>query len=449
VSKFIGKRAIIIGAGMGGLAAAGALADHFEQVLVLERDTLPVEPIHRSGTPQSKHVHILLKGGALALEQLFPGFQNDLTKAGSVVVDSPLASRIERSGYDPFPQRKLDLLVCCATRPLIEFSLRQKLKEHPNVTVTHGQRVQGIVATPDGTAATGVHCREANGQADAMDADLIIDASGRGVLTLDLLKSLGRPLPAETTIGMDMSYSTACFVMPDGLARDWQLVLTAADAPKSSRAGFLCPSENNQWIVTLAGMHGEKPPGDWDGFLSFARSLRTQTIYEAIAQAQRIGQIHRFAMPASILRHFERLDNFPRGLLPLGDAICRFNPVFGQGMSVAALEASSLKRLLDASAADADPLAKLATAYFAEVHEMLKTPWSVANLDLVFPETSGIRPPDLERTLKFGAGVLRLAARDPEVHRLMLEVSHLLKPSSVYGAPDFVQRVQAAMQDGP
>jgi 2-polyprenyl-6-methoxyphenol hydroxylase-like FAD-dependent oxidoreductase len=447
MSNHIGRQAIVIGAGIGGLAAARALSDHFERVLVLERDNLPLDVAHRAGTPQSRHAHALLGGGARALGDLFPGFEHHLTRAGAVAIDLPLDTRIERPGYDPFPQCKLDLVTCCASRPLIEFVTRQLVQKQANVTLSQGRRVQHIVASSDGAGATGVRCETAAGRNETLSADLVVDSSGRGALTLELLKSLGRPLPEETSIGMDIGYSTALFPIPDDAPRDWKAVVTLADAPRSSRGAFLLPREGNQWILTLAGMHGDKPPGDWDGFLNFARSLRTQTAYNAIARAERIGEIYRFALPASVLRHFERLDTFPRGLLPLGDAICRFNPVYGQGMTVAAMEASLVDRLLSRRAGEGDPLAGLATSYFAEVKELIEAPWSVANLDLVYPETSGTRPSDFESTLKFGAGVIRLASRDPAVHKLFSEVQQLLKPSSLFREPDFVQRVEAVMAE--
>ena len=143
-------------------------------------------------------------------------------------------------------------------------------------------------------------------------------------------------------------------------------------------------------------------------------------------------------------RHFERLDVFPRGLLPIGDAICRFNPVYGQGMSVAALEACLLQRLLEG---DSNPIAGLAPAFFAEVQTLIETPWSVAILDFVFPDTRGQRPADFETTLKFGIALTRLAAEDPDVHKLTVEVQHLLRTRSVYRDPALVQRVLAKMAE--
>jgi hypothetical protein len=189
------------------------------------------------------------------------------------------------------------------------------------------------------------------------------------------------------------------------------------------------------------------PSGDAEGFLTYARGLRTPTIYNAISHAKRLDGVARYGFPESVRRHFERLDVFPRGLLPIGDAICRFNPVYGQGMSVAALEACLVRGLLDRLAGNSDPIARLAPTFFAEVQTLIETPWSVAILDFVFPDTRGQRPADFEATRKFGIALIGLAAEDAAVHKLTVEVQHLLRPRSVYRDPALVQRVLAKMAE--
>jgi hypothetical protein len=260
------------------------------------------------------------------------------------------------------------------------------------------------------------------------------------------LQSIGRPLPEETTIGIDLGYATCVFAIPDDAPADWKGVMTFGQAPHDSRGGLMLPLEGNRWMATIGGRHGDVPSGDAEGFLSYARALRTPTIYNAISHARRLGEVARYGFPESVRRHFERFDAFPRGLLPIGDAICRFNPVYGQGMSVAALEACLLRRLLERPG-DGDPIAGLAPAFFAEVQALIETPWSVAILDFVFPDTRGQRPADFETTLRFGIALTRLAAEDPAVHKLTAEVQNLLKPRSVYRDPRLVERVLAKMAE--
>jgi 2-polyprenyl-6-methoxyphenol hydroxylase-like FAD-dependent oxidoreductase len=403
--------------------------------------------MHRAGTPQARHVHGLLFSGQCALNELFPGFEQDLVRAGAVLLTAGLDVRVERPGYDPFPQRDLGWCGYAASRPAIERAVRHRVESRANITLCQQCRVHEVLPTPNGEAVTGVRYENGDGESETISADLLVDASGRGAPTLGLLRSLGRPLPEETTIGIDLGYATSIFFIPDDAPTDWKGVMTFGQAPQNSRGGAMLPLEGNRWMVTIGGRHSDVPPGDEEGFLTYAKALRTPTIYNAISHAKRLDGVARYGFPESVRRHFERLDGFPRGLLPIGDAICRFNPVYGQGMSVAALEACLLKKLLERLGEDGDPIAGLASTFFAEMQTLIETPWSVAMLDFAFPETRGQRPTDFEITLKFGIALTRLAAEDPAVHKLTLEVQHLLKPRSAYRDPALMQRVLEKMAE--
>jgi 2-polyprenyl-6-methoxyphenol hydroxylase-like FAD-dependent oxidoreductase len=443
-STSIGRQAVVVGAGMGGLPAARALADFFEHVVVLERDTLPLDPSHRAGTPQGRHTHALLAGGQRALGDLFPGFEQNLADAGAVPLEAGLDLRLERPGYDPFPPRDLGFAVCAMSRPLIELTVRQRIKQHDNITIRERCRVQEILASQDGAAVSAICFENSEGGSETLTADLIVEASGRGNFVNGVLRSVGRPRPEETTIGVDITYATAVFAVPDDAPTDWKAVLMFDTPAEGGAAAILAPLEGNRWIVTLVGHHGEKPPGDRDGFLACAGWLRTPTIYDAIKRVEPLSEIVRFGFPASFRRHFDRLQEFPRGLLPFSDSICRFNPAYGQGMSVAAQEAWLLRELLERHAAEPDPLAGLAPAFFAESASLIETPWALAATpDLAHPKTVGQRPEDLQQSLDFTEALFRLAAEDPAVHKLLFEVLHLLKPQSVLSDPDLVERVEA------
>jgi 2-polyprenyl-6-methoxyphenol hydroxylase-like FAD-dependent oxidoreductase len=446
-STLVGKQAVVIGAGMGGLTAAGALADFFDEVVVLERDALPPEPAHRAGTPQARHLHGLLLSGQRALSELFTGFEHDLARAGAVPLRVGLDARVERAGYDPFPQRDLGWLSYAVSRPTIEHAVRRRVESRANIALRQRCRVEELLASPDGETVSGVRYQNENGTSETITTDFVVDASGSGALTLNLLQSIGRPLPEETTIGIDLGYATCVFGIPEDAPADWKGVMTFGQAPDNSRGGLLLPIEGNRWMATIGGRHGDVPPGDAEGFLAYAGALRTPTIYNAISRAERVGGVARYGFRESVRRHFERLDKFPRGLLPIADAICRFNPVYGQGMSVAAQEACLLRTLLGRLAGEGDPIAALAPAFFAEVQALIETPWAVAILDFVFPETRGQRPADFETVLKFGLALTRLAAEDPAVHKLTAEVQNLLRPRSAYRDPALVQRVFAIMAE--
>jgi 2-polyprenyl-6-methoxyphenol hydroxylase-like FAD-dependent oxidoreductase len=439
----IGEQAVIIGAGIGGLAAAGAIAPYVERVVVLERDALPSTPSHRAGTPQARHVHALLLSGQRALEELFPGFEADLARAGAVPLRVGLDIRMERPGYDPFPQRELGWRGYAMSRPTIEHVVRRHVASLANATLREGCRVQEVIAARGRIA--GVRFESAEGGGETLSADLVVDASGRGALALAALEALGEPLPEETSIGIDLGYSTCVFAIPDDAPMDWKGVMTFGQAPHNSRGGLLLPLEGGRWMATIGGRHGDVPSGDAEGFLAFARELRTRTIYNALKHATRLGDVARYGFPESVRRRYERLTAFPPGLLPIADAVCKFNPVYGQGMSVAAQEACVLKALLARLSGEGDPLAALAPAFLAAIAPLLETPWSVAVFDFAFPATRGERPADFATTLKFGMALTRLAAEDPEVHKLTAEVQNLLKPRNVYADPALVRRVLAMM----
>jgi 2-polyprenyl-6-methoxyphenol hydroxylase-like FAD-dependent oxidoreductase len=443
--SLIEKKAIVIGAGMGGLTAAKALSNHVGRVTVLDRDTLPSQVQHRIGTAQSKHTHALIGGGLKALSVLFPGFDEDVHRAGAVKLRVGLEACMERPGYDPFPARDLGFDIYSASRPLFELVTRRRIEQQENIELLPKSRVTKLIASQDESAVTGVRWESADGEVHTLHADIIVDASGRGTLTLELLDAQGLPRPEETEIGIDQAYSTVIFERPATAPPNWKSMIVLPSAPTSSRGGFLFPIEDNQWIVSVGGNHGDAPPGDIAGFLEYLKSLRTPTIYDAVKDATSVGEVARFVLPGSVRRHFEKIQKLPRGLLVIGDGLCRFNPVFGQGMSVAAQEAVVLDRLLATIAGGPDALGDLALSFFAACQDVIETPWAVAMSDFVYPKTRGQRPPDFGQRIQYGIALTRLASEDAAVHKLTVEVNHLLKPQSALREPKLAKRVMERM----
>jgi 2-polyprenyl-6-methoxyphenol hydroxylase-like FAD-dependent oxidoreductase len=440
----IGRHAIVVGAGMGGLAAAKALSSSFETITVLERDALPSAPIARSGTPQARQIHVLLRGGLDALSELLPDLEAELERAGAVRVRVGSQARLELPGFDPFPRRDLGFDYLSMTRPLLEFVARRAVQRESNIALNPHCRVTNFLKAPSNDAVAGVRYERGNGQSHELAADLVVDASSRGALTLDFLDRVGLPRPKETEIGIDLRYATAMFEIPSPAPPDWRAVLHRP-AVQSGRGGLLVPVENNCWQVNLTHMHGGALPENVGDFIEFARTLRTQTIYAAIRDAVPIGPICRFVFRCSIRRRFEALERFPDRLLPLGDAICRFNPAFGQGMSVAAQEVGALRWLIEDRTSNAEPLNGIARPFFAAIQDFLAAPWATAESDFFFEKTRGQRPHDFREHMNFNAALQRLASDDAAVHQIMSEVSHLVKPSSALRAPEIVNRVSALM----
>jgi 2-polyprenyl-6-methoxyphenol hydroxylase-like FAD-dependent oxidoreductase len=440
------RRAIVVGAGMGGLTSAAALAPHFTQVVVLERDDLPVGALPRAGVPQGKHVHGLLGGGLDALAQLFPGFANALAAAGAVPIRTGLDSRLEQVGYDPFPQRDLGRWGYSMSRPLLEQVVRQFVARNLRVEIRTRSQVREIIASADRGGVSAVRIEKHGATTETLTADLVVDATGRAALTLDFLQREGYGLPQESSIAVDIRYTCGVFTLPVDSTRDWKVLMTRPDPKVSGRRAIMFPIEGSQrWILGLGGVNGDSAPTDLEGFLDYASTLRTSTAFNAIRNAELKGELTRFAFPKSYRRHFERMMQFPLGLLPIADSICRINPSFGQGMSIAAKEAVLLGDLLDGQSHLPDPLIDLVPTFLGRLDTVLGDPWAVAAQDYGYEHLANERPPEFAEKLKFQAALTRLAAEDPAVHRLMTEVAQLLKPSSVLREPAMAERLGRAI----
>jgi 2-polyprenyl-6-methoxyphenol hydroxylase-like FAD-dependent oxidoreductase len=442
-NSHLGKRAIVVGAGLAGLSAARVLSDYFGEVLILDRDDLPVDASPRPGVPQGKHPHFLLGGGVRALQNLFPGFGTELMRAGAEPVNAGADILYEVPGQTVSPRIKLGWSTYSLTRPLIERIVRRQVERLGNIEVRGGCRVLNIAKESNVYAASGIQYEMIDGRRETITSDLVVDASGNGSLTMEFLKSTGRKPPAETSLGVNIRYASALFErLP--IWNDYKTVSSLPSLLGQTRAGLIVPAENNTNQVVLSGRGKDIPPIDGQEFLSYAEQLLTPTIYNAIKNAKRLTDIAPFFFPESRWRHFAQVPDFPRRLLPIGDAICRFNPVYGQGMTVAFQEANLLSDLLQTL--DRDSIATLAPTFLSKAETLIADPWAMSALpDLIYPETIGERPPDLEDRLNFQGALNRLAARNVKIHELLTEIRHLLRPLTLLEDPDIVKRVKEEM----
>src|SRR5215472_2913158 len=444
-ARKLGRRAVVIGAGMGGLAAAGALAKYFEQVDILERDRLSPSAGSRSGTPQDRHPHGLMAGGLRALDEIFPDYKRDLAAAGAVPITFARDVQFERPDVGVLPKRDFGISVLCATRPLIELVLRHRAEAIPNITLRTASRVTEIVPATAGARVRGIRFVDGSGGSGTLDADLVVDASGRGAPTLTLLDALGWNRPQMTEIGVDISYATVVGEIPPDATVDWKFVLTLPDPPHVAWHAVMVPTEDGRWIITIADHSATAWIETWDAFREASRSLITPTVYNALRYAQPPEGIRHYRFPVSTWKHFERLARLPRGVLPVADALCRFNPIHGQGMSSAAKQARLLQDVLSRAVADQDPVAALQTGFMAEVASVLETPWTMStSADLAFPQTRGERPDNFVEAQRFETALFHAVIADPVVHRAVIEVAQLLEPQSLLQEPDMMQRIEAA-----
>jgi 2-polyprenyl-6-methoxyphenol hydroxylase-like FAD-dependent oxidoreductase len=432
-------RAIVIGGSMAGLLAARVLTSHFSEVVLIERDRLPSDAEFRAGVPQSRHLHVLLRRGAQLLEQFFPGISADLVSAGAEVLNWP--RDLLWLGPGGWGQRfDLDFTLICSRRELVEWSVRRRVLATDRLRLVQEHDVTELIATADGATVRGVRLR-ARGSADSaadpvheLDASLVVDASGRASRAPEWLQTLGYPAPRQTIVNPFLGYASRQYEPPPGFQVDWRALFLQARAPQTTRAGGLFPIEGGRWIVTLAGVGGDYPPTDDEGFLEFARTLRTPILYEAIKHARPLTPLAGYRRTENRLRHYNEFQRWPDRLVVLGDAACALNPIYGQGMSVAAETAL----VLDDWVRRAEP----PLAFQRRLATSNTTPWLLATAeDYRYPTTEGGQRDLTTRVMhRYFDQLTKVALVDPVVARAFLGVIHLLTPPRVLFQPHIVAR---------
>lgn len=421
--------AVVIGAGMAGMLAARVLAGHVGRVTVVERDRLPDAVQPRRGVPQGWQVHALLARGLVGLERLFPGFGQDLQDAGAVPVRFPRDVLVlTRAGW--VDRRAPGWPSLSASRPLIEATVRRRLLALPGITVLDGCQVTALGASDDGRVVRGVVVRGDDGAA-SVDADLVVDASGRGSRTPTWLADLGGPVPDRTTIDARITYASRFYRIPDAFAADWTGLMVFGDRADNPRSGYLFPVEDGRWVVGLIGARGVHAATGDEGYTAFARSLRSPVLAEALAAAEPVSDVHLHRGTTDARWHYERLRRRPERLLVLGDAACAFDPVYGQGMSSAVLAAETLDACLrlQRSRRSGGDLTGLAGRFQRRLARRLAEPWLFAvGEDLRFPGTTGGTAGPLRRTLHRYQDRLEVAAtRDPVVTDVYIRALGMLE----------------------
>ena len=438
------KHAIVIGSSMGGLLAARALSTRFEQVTVLERDRLPENPEPRKGVPQGRHAHALLAAGLNSLESLFPGMTQTLIQAGALSGDAAASIRwFQFGGYKVRSHSGITGL--CLSRPLIESTVYGAVTNLPNVSFVETCSVIALTTSPDKSKVTGVQVSLDDYEIfENLDADLVVDASGRGSQAPKWLEDLGYAKPIQSIIKINVGYTTRTYSRHSSdLGGDIAAIL-APKAPEQKRAGVMLAMEGNRWMLTIAGTLGDHAPSDEAGFLEAVKNLPAPDIYNVIKNAEPLSSIVTFKYPHNQRRHYEKLTRFPEGLLVFGDALCSFNPIYGQGMTVAALEALAL---LEESRAELDGLAK---RFFARAATIIETPWTIAvGEDLRYPEVEAPRSPAV-KFINWYIGKVHIASRtDTVVCNAFHKVSNLLEAPPSLFAPSIVARVIRANLQKP
>ena len=377
----LGRTAVVLGGSVAGLCAAGALAPHFDEVLVLERDELPADAEHRRGVPQSKHPHFFLNSGRRAANDLFPGFEEDLVAAGGMpLVASMDTAYLDGTGWAPRKRGALSMVY--GSRILIERVLRDKVRELANVKVREGVSVSGLHTDGGGMPrgrVTGVQVGD-----ERVDADLVVDALGRGSSVSSWLVEAGWPAAPVMTLDAKVTYVSRWYELPDAESRAdawwWQHLVympTQENDEHPDEHEYLVnffPMEGNRSIACM-GSWGLDMPRTVDDFQASAERLRAPAFANAMAASEPISEVHLTRSTGNAWRRYDQLPHPPLGLVHVGDSICAFNPFYGQGMSSAALSARLLRDTL-ASTTALD--AAFFRTFLAAQRKELKVPWGMA-----------------------------------------------------------------------
>jgi 2-polyprenyl-6-methoxyphenol hydroxylase-like FAD-dependent oxidoreductase len=431
------NRAVVLGGGIAGLLAAQVLADSYTQVTVVERDPLPGHIAHRRGLPHGQHVHGMLPRGLQILEDLLPGVTDAMVAAGAHPGDILANTRWYLNG------RRLcsvptGLAAVSASRPLIEATIRERVRARPNVTVLDGYDIVGLKASATRSRIVGVRVTSLNGAgSQLLPADLVIDATGRGSRTPRWLTELGFEAPPEDRVGIDLAYSTRRFEAPPEIFGD-DIVIVTARFPGQRRGAVMQRLEDGTVLATLTGILGERPPAGLADFAGYAQSLAAPETHLVARLGRPLGEAAVYKVPTYVRRRYERLTAFPRGLLVVGDAVCGFNPVYGQGMSVAAINAVDLRNELSHGDGP-DP-----TRYFATVARTLDIPWGLSVLtDLSVPGVTGPVLPASPLTAEYVGSLQLGAAEEPELAQAFIRVMSLIDPPPALLRPEIVELVRS------
>jgi 2-polyprenyl-6-methoxyphenol hydroxylase-like FAD-dependent oxidoreductase len=422
------EHAIVIGGSMAGLLAARVLSDYYGHVTVIDRDTLPAGRETRAGVPQGRHTHGLLAGGAYALEALFPGICAQSVEAGALSGDIVGDGRwfLEGGCHARFTSGLRGLLM---SRPFLEGAVRENVRKLPNVEFRDDTTVSGLET--DRQRVTGVRVRGG----ETVAADLVVDTAGRGSHAIQWLAQMGFPTPAEERVEVALSYTTRWF-RRHRADLNGDVAIIIPPTPSGKRGGVMLAQEGDRWTVTLISHFGPPAPPELDGFIEYAATLPAPYIHEVVRRAEPLNEPFISRFPASVRRRYEKLDRFPEGYLVMGDAMSSFNPIYGQGMTVAALEAVELQRTL------ADGAANLARRFFARAAKVVDTPWAiVAGNDLRMKEAIGRRTVGIKVINAYMAKLHKAAHHDPVVALAFHNVANLLTPPPTVLHPRIAMRV--------
>jgi 2-polyprenyl-6-methoxyphenol hydroxylase-like FAD-dependent oxidoreductase len=418
------NKAIVIGGSMAGKFAAKALSTSFKEVIILEVGDKWDGKASRKRVPQSDHPHVLLKGGEKAIEELFPTITNELIKAGSIINNFTRDLKWHQFGLwkQPFIG---EVHMIQQSRPLLEWHIQKRIDQISNITITYKTLVNGLLVDGKLNKVCGVKVKYLEtGMQEEVHADIVIDASGFGSKSMEWLREYEIEVQEEK-VRIDLFYATKMFQLKENQELDCCNMLMSPSFPENPYGVLIQTIEDNRYFVTFSGYANEKAPQTDDEFYDFAENLSISNVTDFLNKAEGITDIKTYKIPYQVRRRFDLVNNVPEGLLVVGDAQCRFDPVFGQGVSVAAMEAHQLQLLLQSR----KQLDKTFTQqFYKKTADIIEIPW-----DMTTTEIS--RHPQLKRELTtkqkfqlwYTKQIYRLSASDSDVYIRLVRVMNLIR----------------------
>ncbi len=444
-----GCRAIVLGASMAGLLAARVLADFYSSVTIVERDKFPYEPANRRGVPQGRHPHMLMARAPQIIDELFPGCMQEVLDSGGMAWNDGDLSKAcltfgnhRLAAMGTIPQPSTYVSYAC-TRAFLDWHVRRRVRDLRNITMLQGHDAGELTAAPDGSRVAGVRVTDrSDGSAAVLEADLVVDATGRGSRAPTFLEDLGYGRPAEDEVFINLTYaSMPVHIDPGTVHQNWIVVMPKPGEPKGL-VMFEC--ENGTWMVGVCAMFGQAVPRQHDELLEFAESLAPAPALATARAATPLAAVSQHRVPSNRWRRYDKMPRTPGGFLVLGDAVCSFNPVYGQGMTVAAIESLILRDCL------AQGEQRLPRRFFKQSAKTIKTAWQTAvGSDLTMPEVKSPRPLSIRIANAWIDRVLTAAETDPQVVQQFLQVIGMTEPPSRLLRPSLAYRVARARRRTP
>ncbi|MEU8779138.1 FAD-dependent oxidoreductase [Streptomyces sp. NPDC048606] len=439
-SPFGRRRAVVIGGSLAGALAAAALRDVVDEVLVLDGDGLSDGTAARRGLPQGRHAHLFWSGGVRAAEQLLPGVTDRWLAAGArrVPIPTGMVGFSAQGWFRRWGRAETHFVIAC-TRPLLDAVLREALTARPGVRVLERRRVVGLVGSA--LRITGVRVRGADGREEVLEADFVVDASGRGSRAPAFLRALGVPAAPERSLDLGLVYATRVFRAPEG-AEGFPIV-AVHPLPRTGRPGqgaSILPVEGGRWIVTAVGTRGGEPSGAAADFESFTRGLRHPIVGEIISRLEPLTDVAVSRSTRNTRRMFERVRRWPERFVVLGDALAVFNPLYGHGMSAAARAALVLRNLVRVDGVEAPRLARRVQRAVARP---VSAAWDLAvGQDVFFPGVRGGGPSRrdrvvagyVDRLVRTSCGDFAMVRDLTAVTSLQAPLATLVRPRVLLGA---------------